>query len=264
MKICAIGDPHGNLNKIKKIPLSGIDLILLTGDLGSANLMRKMAFENIERRKQGLQEKQYTPIQQKKAFMEAYASTIKVIKYLKKFAPVFTIFGNVESPNYETRKQSKEIGIKLPYLYNNLNKLNKIKIINNIIINFKGIRIGGLDYFIDTGWVKEFKPSDYKKRMSAAKKQTEKVKRILKWFNCIDILVCHQPPYGVLDKITAKFAPKSYQGKHAGSKAVLNYIKEKQPKYVFCGHIHEGKGTKRIGKTEVYNLGVCGYKIIKF
>ncbi len=80
MKILAIGDPHGNLNKIKKIPVKNIDLILLTGDLGSANLMRKMAFENIERKKQGLPEKEYSPTQEKKSFMEAYTSTIKVTK----------------------------------------------------------------------------------------------------------------------------------------------------------------------------------------
>jgi len=52
MRICAIGDPHGSLDKVKEAPLSDVDLILLTGDLGSANLMRKMAFDNIERKKQ--------------------------------------------------------------------------------------------------------------------------------------------------------------------------------------------------------------------
>lgn len=55
MKILAIGDPHGDLAKIKQIPTKGIDLILLTGDLGSANLMRKMFFEKIERQKKDYQ-----------------------------------------------------------------------------------------------------------------------------------------------------------------------------------------------------------------
>ena len=70
MKIIAIGDPHGSLDKIKQLPLENIDLILLTGDLGSANLARKMAFENVERRKQGLSEKNYSPSQRKKAYIE--------------------------------------------------------------------------------------------------------------------------------------------------------------------------------------------------
>ena len=262
MRICAIGDPHGSLKVTKEIPLENIDLILLTGDLGSANLMRKMAFENIRRKKKGLPEKKYSSKQQKRAFMEAYDSTIKLIKYLTRFAPVVTIFGNVESSNYETRKHSKEIGLALPYLYNNLNKNNKVRIINNRILNFNGIRIGGLEYFVDTNWVKEFKPSDFKEKMAKAKKQTDKAKRVLRKFESIDILVCHQPPYGFLDRVTAKFAPKHWQGKHAGSKTILDYIKREQPRYVFCGHIHEGEGMKRVGKTEIYNLGVCGYKIL--
>ena len=71
-------------------------------------------------------------------------------------------------------------------------------------------------------------------------------------------------PYKILDKVAAKFAPKNWQGKYAGSKTILKYIKNKSPKYVFCGHIHEGKGIKKIGKTQVYNLGSGEYKILEF
>ena len=99
--------------------------------------------------------------------------------------------------------------------------------------------------------------------MKKAKKETDKAKRILKRFKNIDILICHQPPYGILDKVTWKEAPKHYQGKHAGSKAILNFIQREQPPYVFCGHIHEEKGMRKIGKSEVYNLGVAGHKILK-
>lgn len=185
------------------------------------------------------------------------------MKYLTRFAPVFTIFGNVESSNYETRKLSKHIGIDLPYLSNDLNSLPDVRVINNRIANFEGIRMGGLEYFVDTNWVREFRPSNYRESLKDAKKQTDKAKKVLQWFDSLDILVCHQPLYGVLDKVTAKFAPKNWKGKHAGSKTILQYIKSKSPKYVFCGHIHEGQGMKKIGKTEVYNLGICGHKIIE-
>jgi Icc-related predicted phosphoesterase len=121
-----------------------------------------------------------------------------------------------------------------------------------------------LEYFIDTSWVREFKPSDFKKRMKEAKKERDKAKRVLSNFGDVDILVCHQPPYGVLDKVTAKFAPKHWQGKCAGSKVILNYVEKKQPRYVFCGHIHEGKGMKKVGKSNVYNLGVAGHKFVEF
>ena len=67
----------------------------------------------------------------------------------------------------------------------------------------------------------------------------------------------------IFDKVSPKYnPPKDWIGKHAGSKVILDYIKKYQPKYVFCGHIHEGEGKAKIGKTEVYNLGVAGHKII--
>jgi Icc-related predicted phosphoesterase len=90
-----------------------------------------------------------------------------------------------------------------------------------------------------------------------------KAKKILNNFGFLDILVSHHPPYGYLDKVSSKYnPPKPWIGKHAGSKTILDYIKKYQPKYVFCGHIHEGEGKAKIGKTEVYNLGVAGHKII--
>jgi len=262
MKILAIGDPHGSLDKIKKIPAKKADLILLTGDIGKADLMRRMAFENIERRKKGMPEKEYSHLQQKKAFLQAYNSSVRIVKHLSKFAPVYIVFGNVETSNSETKKLSKKIKIRLPMLEKNLKKMKNVSIINNKFINFSGLRIGGLKYFIDTSWVKEFKPEDLEERMKDARKETKEAKRVLNRFGKIDILLCHQPPYGILDKVTFKGAPKHWQGKHAGSKVILDYIKRQQPAYVFCGHIHEQAGRDRISVTEVYNLGVAGYKVI--
>lgn len=256
MKILVIGDPHGS-EKAKKVPLKNVDLILVTGDLGKADLARKMAFENINRVKQGLPKKEITPIQRKKAYMQIYNSSMRVVKYYSRFAPVYIIFGNVENSNAETKKLSKEIGYVLPLLKDNLNALKNVKIINNRIVNFKGIRIGGLGYFIDDSWVRDFKPRD-KESLKEAKKDTKKAKKILRKLRNLDILLCHQPPYGVLDKVNFPQAPAHWQGKHAGSKVILNYIKKNHPKYVFCGHIHEGKGKKKVGKTEVYNVGAVG------
>lgn len=264
MKILAIGDPHGNLEKIKTIPLNSVELILLTGDLGNANLARKMAFENIERQKNGLPKREFSPRERKRAFMESYTSSLKIVKYLARFAPVFTIYGNVESSNSETKKESAEIGLPLPFLTDGLSKIKNVRVINNKLVNFNGVKIGGLQYFIDTNWVRDFKPDNYGARLADAKNDTEKAEKVLKKFGEVDILVCHQPPFGILDKVTAKFAPKHWQGNHAGSKTTAEYIRKKKPAYVFCGHIHEGEGRKLMGKTEVYNLGVCGYKVVEF
>ncbi|MEK6935889.1 MAG: metallophosphoesterase [Nanoarchaeota archaeon] len=262
MKILAIGDPHGDLDKIKRIPIKNIDLILLTGDLGSADLIRKMAFENIDRQKQGLDKKEFLSSMKKKGYLEVYNSSLKVVKYLANLAPVFLIYGNADEHNQEVRTLSKEIKQKLPFMYTDLTNMNNVKIINNKIANFNGVRIGGLEYFVDTCWIKEFKPTDYAKKMKQAKKESDKAKKVLGKYEDIDILLCHQPPYGVLDKVSFKGAPKFWIGKHAGSKIILDYLKKKHPQYVFCGHIHEAEGIKKLGKTEIYNLGVAGYKIV--
>ena len=261
MRIVAVGDPHGELSKLKKIPLDGADLILVTGDLGKSDLGRKIFFDNMKREERGLSKIKYSPLEEKAAILENYDSSIAVIKYLIGIAPVLTIFGNAENTNAYTRKKSREIGMSLPFIYNNLNSTENVKIIDNRISRFNGLRIGGLNYFIDVGWAKIFVPND-RAMNQEAKKETEKAKHVLNWFGKVDILICHQPPYGILDKVSRKYAPEHWKGKHAGSRIILDYIKKYQPKYVFCGHTHEGEGHATIGRSQIYNLGVAGHKTI--
>jgi Icc-related predicted phosphoesterase len=267
MKICVIGDPHGDIGKIKKIPIKGMDLILCTGDLGKADFVRNRFFENIKRKKEGLPELKYDEKTSKSVYHEISDSTLNILKYLSKFSSIYSILGNIGNnmvKDYKVRKDEEKYGVKLPYLGQEIKKIKNFKFVRNRLKLFNGLRVGFLEYFIDTCWIKEFKPQDYQKSMKSAKKETDKAKRILDRFKTLDILICHQPPYGFLDKVSGKYgAPKSYVGKHAGSKVILNYIKKTQPKYVFCGHIHEGEGKTKIGKTEVYNLGVAGHKIIE-
>ena len=267
MKICAIGDPHGNLEKIKKIPLKDVDLILLTGDLGKADLARQRSFENTKRKQKGLPELEKDSEYAKKSWNEIHYSAIEILKYLLKFSPVYTIFGNVGTNMIKSsvrKKEEEKYNIKLPNFGEDIKNLNNLYIIKNRLRNSNGIRIGFLEYFLDISWVKEFKPSEYEKRLKKAKKETEKAKKILKRFGSgLDILICHQPPYRILDKVNFPGIPENWRGKHAGSKIILNYIKKYQPRYVFCGHVHEGKGKIKIGKTQVYNLGVAGYKVIE-
>ena len=221
-----------------------------------------MSFENSKRKKKGLPEIEYTPKQQKDAYMEIYSSTIKILKNFSKFAPVYSMLGNVGTmSDYEMKKEEEKTGIKLPYMRANMNKIKDFHLVRNCLRKINGLKIGFLEYFVDTNWVREFKPGDFRKKMREAKKETNKAKRVLKWLgkNNLDILVCHQPPYGILDKVTGKYgAPKRFWGEHAGSKIILDYIQTKQPKYVFCGHIHEGKGKAKIGNSLVYNVGVSG------
>jgi uncharacterized protein len=66
-------------------------------------------------------------------------------------------------------------------------------------------------------------------------------------------LVAHCPPHGTkLDE----FAP----GRHAGSRAVREWIDRHQPLYLFCGHIHETAGmSDTVGTTKCINVGRQGF-----
>jgi uncharacterized protein len=67
------------------------------------------------------------------------------------------------------------------------------------------------------------------------------------------IAICHAPPLGtMLDRITNL--------KHAGSRAMRQFVEREQPRYFFCGHIHEAAGASdKLGETSAMNVGKKGY-----
>jgi uncharacterized protein len=67
------------------------------------------------------------------------------------------------------------------------------------------------------------------------------------------IAVCHVPPHGtMLDRITNL--------RHAGSTAMRDFLRREQPRYFFCGHIHEAAGAQeKLGETSALNVGKKGY-----
>ena len=66
------------------------------------------------------------------------------------------------------------------------------------------------------------------------------------------VLICHTPP-----KDTA--LDRAGEGKHFGSTAVREFIDREQPRYFYCGHIHEAAGVHALlGRTEAWNVGKRG------
>ena len=62
------------------------------------------------------------------------------------------------------------------------------------------------------------------------------------------VVVSHLPPKGTrVDKALGVI--------HAGSAHVRSLVEKWKPKLVLCGHIHEARGTDRIGETLVVNAG---------
>lgn len=65
------------------------------------------------------------------------------------------------------------------------------------------------------------------------------------------VLISHSPPKGILDH--------SSRGESLGSVTVRNFIDEKTPRLVVCGHIHESAGKiEEVGSTTVINAGPGG------
>ena len=67
------------------------------------------------------------------------------------------------------------------------------------------------------------------------------------------VLVCHAPP---------KQTPLDAAGPdaHFGSQAVRDFVDAKQPRHMFCGHIHEAAGIEtQIGATHAVNVGKRGF-----
>jgi uncharacterized protein len=62
------------------------------------------------------------------------------------------------------------------------------------------------------------------------------------------LMVCHTPPYDTrLDRLM--------NGRPVGSPAVRAFIEARQPDLAVVGHIHEGRGIDRLGRTLVVNGG---------
>jgi hypothetical protein len=62
------------------------------------------------------------------------------------------------------------------------------------------------------------------------------------------ILMSHNPPVDTkTDRIVS--------GAHVGSRAVREFIEKVQPDVCITGHIHESRGTDRIGRTVIVNPG---------
>jgi uncharacterized protein len=73
------------------------------------------------------------------------------------------------------------------------------------------------------------------------------------------MLVCHVPPYDTrLDRLM--------NGTPVGSPAVRAFLERHRPDLAVVGHIHEGRGTDRVGDTLVVNGGALrdgGYVVVE-
>ncbi len=118
------------------------------------------------------------------------------------------------------------------------------------LVNFHGeqVEIGG-------HWVAGLGYSNPTPFHTPGEYSEQEIERRLEPFASLEplVLVCHCPPKDTaLDRVR--------EGLHAGSSSIREFIERHQPRYFFCGHIHEAEGISvRIGETQAWNVGKQGY-----
>lgn len=260
MKILAIGDFHGKFPSIipKMIKKEDINIIISNGDY-LPFAYRKLWFKHCFRKDIELWEiigkKKY-----KKLITKDFNSGLSVIKKLNNLSiPVISVLGNVDYPSPDDIKDIKKKRKSKNWIF----EKDRKSAFKNLIKNYKNIKL--IDYkftkikdliFIgarghsNTGNVKS----------NAFRKHKEILAKLFRRFRKENkdrkvIFLSHNVPYNTkLDKIGMK-AHKLARGKHLGSKIVRRTIDKFHPVLHIGGHIHESRGTQKIGDTLAVNPG---------
>lgn len=111
------------------------------------------------------------------------------------------------------------------------------------VLHGNGIRIGEVDFFGVGGavpvtpfgaWSFDLTEDEARRLLSPCPEEA--------------VLVSHSPPFGHCDA--------DGQGRHLGSRAVLETVEGRRPRLVVSGHIHASWGAEsRVGETLVVNAG---------
>ncbi len=264
MRILAIGDFHGKFpNKFKQIiKKEKIDLIISVADYCPFSY-RKLWFKHCYRSGQGLWE-----VIGKKKYQELVLKDIKageqVLKKLNNLGiPVFSVVGNldyasindsIDRARYERKygKIDKWAWAEQDFFKSLIKKYENIQSIVYSTGKFKDLSFIGAYAGTNPGHAKS---KEYRKHKKIIDNLFNKFKKENKQKKVI--FVSHNAPYNTkLDKISMS-AHKAVRGKHYGSKMVRRVIEKYQPVLAVCGHIHEGFGKDKIGKTVCVNTGAA-------
>ncbi len=76
-----------------------------------------------------------------------------------------------------------------------------------------------------------------------------------------DVLITHGPPHGLHDRVGKAFprvvSAVMGHGEHAGCRDLLEAVTRIAPRLHVFGHIHEGYGSTRCGRTLHVNASIC-------
>jgi len=227
MKILLSADTHGKIPKIS----GSVDLALIAGDFAKGDALRRVIFEK------GSEE------DAKREVVESSREFFKEIKKLD--CPVVVSLGNAEDPY----KKDVVRMIREENMYYS----------HDGVVEVKGLRILCIDFFVEEWWAKKYRP-ERESTIERGRKEEKELIDAISGIERIDIIISHIPPYGILD-LSEDNPYLKLKGGHIGSKVIRNFIEEKKPKLVVCGHLHL-PGEEKLGNTVIINPGE--EKIINF
>jgi len=272
MRILAIGDFHGKFPKKfeKIIKKKKVDLVVSNGDYPPFHY-RKLWFKHCYGKDTELWEvigkKKY-----KKMIMEDLRRAGIALKALNKLpVPVYTVLGNIDWPDtgdvIDIPKgiakamltwDRKDTFAKILKKYKNIHRFDYsyLKFRDYVFIGMRGHSIPG-----------RVKSKAFRKHKKILDKIFNKFKKENKEKRVI--FVSHNIAYKTkLDKISTKnqkAALKWYYGKkfnkkkkykrHYGSKMARRIVNQYHPLLHIGGHIHEGRGKQKLGKSWLINPG---------
>jgi len=176
-------------------------------------------------------------------------SIIRKIKERSNHCDLILCCGDITPAQGMTMNVAKQIGkldtdvLAIPGNFETSDEMEIVcKEMGWINLHGKDIEIEGLTFFgCGGGNISPFNtPYELKE---------EEFKEILTKFSGRErfVFMSHCPSVGFLDEIGS--------GLHIGSVQIGEFVKQMQPLFQFCGHIHEEGGKEtNIGKTRVYNV----------
>ncbi|MCX6750886.1 MAG: metallophosphoesterase [Candidatus Pacearchaeota archaeon] len=280
MKILVIGDLHG---RKPKIHFRDFDCMVQVGDVCDDREFRpfiKKWFRLIKKDRNsapGMDELIIKKIG-KRRFNEMEKRSLlrgrKILKYLNSFKkPVFFVPGNWDQSYGKTKIKDMDkndfnymrsfydfyLGKNTnPKLIKGLKNIYDCQVKNNIFnkLNFLGYGLVSGNEKLKKGRILELK----KNQILILKKKYKKIYSQLSYAyskrekKFPTIFLSHNVPYKTkLDRIKNKDSPGDK--KHLGSSIARKFCEKYKPLICVGGHVHEGKGKDRLGKTALINPG---------
>lgn len=250
MRVLVVSDPNGSEN-ILSAPTADVSAIFVTGNIGKSDkiLQWKSQYGKIF-------PKMVARPELEAGFREYARSAHKILTHLASKAPTYYVLGNNDVTDAEAEELSERYLVNIPKLWKSLSGTRNLFNLHMKSAQCGKIRVAGVSNFLESWWIKTFAPDniDY---LEKASEEEPAVKKFLSSVGSLDILLTHKPPYTILDEIPGSQA-ETHHGKHGGSNAILELVRQDKPRFVFCGHFPSNRGKVQLGATAVVNSGGNG------